>query len=396
MKITVIGIGYVGLASAITLAKKYEVCLVDINHEKVKAVCNKISPVSDNSISEALIKEEMNLTATSNLEEGLQNSEYVILAISTNYSKEINNFDMKNFESTISKILMINPNINIIIKSTVPFGFLNKIYCKDKCNIMYVPEFLREGFALEDSRNPSRIIVGIPEKKLLNKAKEFIKIMLLCIGNKQVPTIITNFREAECIKLFSNAYLAMRVAFFNELDMFAESNNLNTKTIIEGMGYDKRIGDLYNNPSFGYGGYCLPKDVKQLVTHYDKIPSVLIPAIVKSNDARKEYISANIKKKIRTNGNKQCVGIYRLAAKKNVSNMRESAVLDIIDMLKKEEIDILIYEPDIKDINIEGCKTTTNLARFAKETHLIIANRMNSGLKFVKDKVYTRDAFFRD
>ena len=399
MKITVVGIGYVGLANAITFARNHKVCLVDIDPEKVKSVRSMISPISDEDIAKALLEEKLDLTATMNLEEGLEDSEYVIVSISTNYNESLNHFDMDGFELLISEILSINSNINIVVKSTVPYGYMDKIYSKYQCNILYAPEFLREGYALYDNLNPSRIVVGTSCEKLRLNAEKFIDLVLDCIDKKDPPVMITGFGEAESIKLFTNTYLAMRIAFFNELDTFAECQGLDTEIIIKGVCQDSRIGDFYNNPSFGYGGYCLPKDTKQLAADFKETPSVLIKSITTSNNTRKMFIFNSILKKINSStdalSEEKCVGIYRLSIKKNVSNMREAAVIDIIKLLIDHHIKVLIYEPYIPH-SIPGCECVEDFVSFIKKSNLIIANRVEKELVAVRNKVYTRDIFFRD
>lgn len=385
--ITVIGCGYVGLSLAILFSLKNKVFAIDINKDRINNINNRINYIKDDLIDEYFKTKKLNLIGTNDYNQSISKSDYAIICVPTNYDKKTDSLDTSIIENEIDKILKINNKITIIIKSTIPFGFTKKIQEKyNKDDIIFCPEFLREGNALYDSLYQERIVMGSKNEK----ARDYVNILIKLIKNKNVKVKYMDSYEAESIKLFANTYLAMRVAFFNELDTFCELNNLNSKDIIEGISLDNRIGMFYNNPSFGYGGYCLPKDVKQLEKHIDN-DSSLIKSISKSNKNRKKHIYKMILK-----SNAKVVGIYRLSAKKNTDDFRESAVLEIIKYLKKNGIKTIIYEPLINKKSLLGSKVINDLDSFKKECNIIIANRNNKELDDIKDKVYSRDIFNKD
>ncbi|MGC9797289.1 nucleotide sugar dehydrogenase [Fervidobacterium riparium] len=390
MKITVVGLGYVGLSLAILLSQNHEVIGLDISEDKVEKINNKISPIKDNEIIEYLKNKNLNLTVTTNKELAYKNTEVVFVATPTDYNPETNYFDTSSVDEVIEDFLEMNDNALIVIKSTIPIGYTErkrKEFSTDR--IIFSPEFLREGKALYDNLYPSRIVVGDKTEK----GEKIAKLLLEGAIKKDVPVFLMGSTEAEAVKLFANTYLAMRVAFFNELDTFAEIKGLNTLEIIKGVCSDPRIGDFYNNPSFGYGGYCLPKDTKQILADYlgNGVPNILIKAIVESNVIRKKHIAEMI-----ANRKPKVVGIYRLAMKKDSDNFRHSSILDVIDFLKEKDINMVIYEPLIKEDSFRGIKVEKNFDRFIKESDLIVANRLYEELKVIKEKVYTRDLFERD
>ena len=388
MKIAVVGIGYVGLSLATLLSTKYEVVVVDIIPEKIEMINKRVPPIRDEYIERYFKERKLNLRATLDYHEAFNNARFIIISTSTNYDDELNFFNTSSVEDVIMKAKIFNPNAMIVVKSTVPVGFTNNMKYKYNIeNIMFSPEFLREGKALYDNLYPSRIIVGDRGEK----GKEFAKIIKSFSLREKVPIKLMNNSEAEAVKLFANTYLALRVAYFNELDTYAEIKGLNTKSIIEGVCLDPRIGDHYNNPSFGYGGYCLPKDTKQLLANYRDVPQNLIEAIVNSNETRKEFI-ANEVLKLKPN----VIGIYRLTMKAGSDNFRSSAILDIIRVLKGEDKNIIIYEPTLKDNEFNGCKVVNDLQEFKDESSVILANRITEEIKDVKDKIYTRDLFNKD
>tara|TARA_B110000483_G_C18115585_1_gene511493 strand:- start:109 stop:1281 length:1173 start_codon:yes stop_codon:yes gene_type:complete len=387
MKITVVGTGYVGLSLAVLLSQKHEVCALDIDPVKIDKINNRISPFKDNEIEKFLKERDLSLTATNNAADSYLNSQYVIIATPTNYDSETGSFDTSSVEKTILEIIQYNKDAVIIIKSTVPFGFTDNARKQfNTSKIIYSPEFLRESKALYDNLHPSRIIVGDFSKE----ADAFAKILLDCSNkkSKDVNIFLMKSNEAEAVKLFSNTYLAMRISFFNELDSFSEVNELSSLDVIKGISSDPRIGNYYNNPSFGYGGYCLPKDTQQLLANYKSIPNNIIKAVVDSNITRKEFIVNSILEK-----SPKTVGVYRLVMKNDSDNFRESAVLDIIKKLQEKEIKILLYEPYFEGSEIDGIPVIRDLNSFIINSELIIANRLSVDLEAVKDKVYSRDLF---
>ena len=388
MRITVAGIGYVGLSNAILLSQKNEVIAFDVSSKKVDKLNNKTSPIIDAEAEDYLLNKKLNLSATVDKRKAFSNSDYVIIATPTNYDEDTNYFDTESVESLILDIKNINPNALIIIKSTVPVGFTENIKRRLKHNnIIFSPEFLREGRALFDNLYPSRIVVGSKS----NKARIFLELLKEVVLKKDVEVLLTESSEAEAIKLFSNTYLAMRIAYFNELDSFAESHKLNSEEIIKGVGLDPRIGNYYNNPSFGYGGYCLPKDSKQLKANYRNIPNSLISAIVDANSTRKDFIADSIIKK-----NPKVVGVFRLIMKTDSDNFRESSVQGIMKRIKAKGIKVVVYEPVLSQKSFYNSKVIKNLDDFKQISDVIIANRMSDEIKDVKEKIYTRDLFNHD
>lgn len=390
IKITIIGAGFVGMSLAALLSQKHNVSVLDIDEKKVEKINTKQSTIDDPDIAEVLRTKDLNLNATSKADEALVDSNLVFIATPTNFDESLNFFDTSNVESAIKQSLeMSNPKSLVIIKSTVPIGFTKSQYLKHKSSrIIFSPEFLREGMALHDNLYPSRLIIG--GKK--NKAnKMFAKMMIDAAINKKFDILYMSSTEAEAVKLFSNTFLAMRVAFFNELDSFSMENNIDPVNVIKGISTDPRIGDYYNNPSFGYGGYCLPKDTRQLLSHYQDVPQSLISAIIKSNSNRKDYLITKIKA-LRPS----TIGVYRLIMKEGSNNFRESAILSLISKFQEDKLKIIIFEPVIGENTFEGIPVINKLENFIHQSDLIIANRLNSDLENCQDKVFTRDIFARD
>ena len=388
MKITVVGIGYVGLANAILLAQNHTVTLIDIVSEKVDLINERKSPIQDTYITEYLDSVKLDLHATMDHDIAFKDSELIIVATPTDYDPATNFFNTSSIEESIDRIIKVNDKATILIKSTVPVGYTESLRSKfNISHIIFSPEFLREGQALYDCLYPSRIIIGDMSKNNESLAELFEQGAI----KKDIRIIYTNPTEAEAIKLFSNTYLAMRVTFFNELDTFATKHNLNTKQIIDGVSLDPRIGDHYNNPSFGYGGYCLPKDTKQLLANYKDIPNNIMQAIVDSNETRKDFLVQEI-----INTGAKIIGIYRLIMKSNSDNYRESAILGIIERLKEKNLNIIIYEPQISQNKLEGLSIIENLNDFMSKSDIIIANRYHPELEKVKEKVYSRDISNKD
>ncbi|MHA5172958.1 nucleotide sugar dehydrogenase [Oenococcus oeni] len=388
MKIAVIGTGYVGLSLATLLSQQNEVKALDIIAEKVEKINRKVSPIVDHDITDFFEHKNLKLQATLDPKEAITAANFVIIATPTNYDPQTNHFDTSSVEAAIKETIEINPQAQIVIKSTIPVGFVDKaIQHFDFKKIFFSPEFLREGKALSDNLYPSRIIVGSQSKE----AHQFAELLKQAAIKENIPILFSNSEEAEAIKLFSNTYLAMRVAYFNELDTYAVSNNLDTAKIIKGVGMDPRIGDFYNNPSFGYGGYCLPKDSKQLLASYEGVPQELMTAIVKSNDTRKRFIVKRIlSKKPKT------VGIYKLAMKSGSDNFRQSSIIDVMNYLAENNIEIIIYEPTLKTKLFQGKEVDNDLTDFKNRVDLIIANRVTEEIKDSADKLYTRDQWKRD
>ena len=385
LKISVVGLGYVGLSIAVLLSTKFKVVGLDISKERVNLINSGQSPIEDPEISTYLASGDLDLFASVNITSSVKGSKYVIVATPTNYDENEDYFDTKSVEKAIEDVRRINPEATIIIKSTIPIGFTDKMRQKfDSQNIIFSPEFLREGSALKDNLNPSRIIIGDHSYA----AREFTSLFIECIERKDIPIIHTGTREAEAIKLFSNTYLAMRVAFFNELDSFALAHSLSTSEVITGVSMDPRIGQHYNNPSFGYGGYCLPKDTKQLLANYKSVPQNLIESIVKANATRKDFISELILSKKPT-----VVGIYRLVMKSGSDNFRESSVQGIMKRLKARGVEVILYEPLLLRETFFNSEVVGDLSNFKERADLIVTNRLEPEINDVIEKVFTRDLF---
>lgn len=393
MNIVVVGIGYVGLANAVLLAQKNHVFAVDIRQAPVDALCSRRSPVADPDIERYLLTKPLDLTATVDGSEAYPSADFVIIATPTNYNPQKNYFDTSSVEAVIQQVKSVNSQAVIIIKSTVPVGYTREIYQKYGGGILFSPEFLQEGQALYGSLHPSRIIIGIPpdDPKMEQSARQFASALVQCAAESEIPLLFMEFDEAEAVKLFANSYLALRIAFFNELDTYAELRGLSSDDIIRGVCLDPRIGDHYNNPSFGYGGYCLPKDTKQLKANFSGVPNCIISAVVEANRTRKNFIAQQIIARAPS-----LVGIYRLTMKTNSDNFRESSVLDIMQYLMDSGIQMIVYEPFWKAKYFMGCEVIRNLQIFKERSDLIVANRLCAELNDVINKVYTRDLYKRD